>query len=355
MLNVAINGQQVQVEEGTTILGAAKKAGISIPTLCFLKGISNIGSCRVCVVEVEGQDSLVASCNTVCTEGMVVTTNSEKAEAARKMNLELLIADHGFESTNYCFSCVKNGDCELQATCRQMGVTESRFKTEQVKKPVFDDNPFLSFNPNLCIKCQRCVGACNNAAGNHTLTTSKKGTMTTIMTPFGADWKNTSCESCGNCAQACPTGALTMKRRREYSAFDVKKTLTTCPHCAIGCQYYLVTKGDKIVDVQAANGPSNKGLLCVKGRSASFDFVQSDQRLTTPLIKNKETGEFEEATWCDALDLVASKFAEIKEQNGGDALAAFACSRSTNEDIYLLQKMARTVFDTNNIDNCARV
>jgi formate dehydrogenase major subunit len=188
-----------------------------------------------------------------------------------------------------------------------------------------------------------------------TIDTTQRGFNSVIGTAFGERWVDTNCESCGNCVQACPVGALTMKKQKLYRPWEVRKVLTTCPHCATGCQYYAIVKDNRVVDVEAADGPSNRNLLCVKGRSASFDFAQSSDRLTTPLIKNKETGEFEEATWDEALDLVARKFTEIKEQYGGEALAGFACSRSTNEDIYMLQKMVRTVFHSNNTDNCARV
>ena len=355
LIDVTVDGIKLKVPQGMTVLAAATAAGVKIPTLCYLAGVNEIGSCRVCVVEVAGCDNLVASCNTYCTDGMEVVTNSERVISARRMALKMILSNHNLDSTKYCFSCAKNGACELQALCREYDVTEPFVAPSPVRKPVFDSNPFLRFDPNLCIKCQRCVSTCNKVARNHVLRTGKKGAMTAILAPFGPDWKSTACESCGNCAGACPTGALVEKRRDDYREWEVSKVLTTCPHCATGCQYYLVVKDGKIVDVEAADGPSNRGRLCVKGRSGSFDFVQSPDRLTTPLIKNHETGQFEEASWDEALDLVASKFTQIKEEHGPDSLAAFACSRSANEDIYMLQKMARVAFGTNNVDNCARV
>lgn len=355
MITLTIDGKEVQARPGMPIMAAARKAGANIPTLCFAKRVNNIGSCRVCVVEVEGVDGLVTACNTPVREGMVITTNSPRVINARKMAVDLIISAHGLDSTNYCFSCAKNGACELQSVAREIGVQHPSFETPQGNKPVQDGNPFLSFNPNLCIACQRCVGACNNAARNHVLKTGKKGVRTIIKAPFGPNWNSTACESCGNCAQVCPTGAIVEKRRREYREWEVKKVLTTCPHCATGCQYYLVVKDGKIVDTEAFDGASNKGLLCVKGRSGSFDFVHSDKRLTQPLIRRTHSGELEPATWDEALDLIAEKMGAIRDEFGGQALAAFACARSANEDIYMLQKMARCAFKTNNVDNCARV
>lgn len=355
MPSITIDGKHLDVRAGTTILGAAKRAGIRIPTLCFLRNTNVIGSCRMCSVEVEGESALVTACNTPVRDGMVVTTDSKRVVDHRRVALELILADHGLDSTNFCFSCDRNGACELQSLCHELGVTKPTFRAPREREPFIDSNPFLRYDPNLCIRCQRCVGACNNRAHNHILQTGRRGTRVTILAPFGADWQTNTCESCGCCAHACPTGALTEKRRSAYRSWEVEKVRTTCPHCAVGCQLNLVVKDGRIVDAEAVDGPSNKGMLCVKGRSASFDFVDSPDRIRTPLIKNHATGEFEEASWDEALDLVAHRFSEIRNEHGGESIALFACSRSTNEDVYLFQKMARAAFKTNNVDSCARV
>lgn len=357
MTKLLIDGIETQVPEGTTILEAAKEVGISIPNLCFLKDRNSIGSCRLCSVEIEGEDVLSTACNTSVREGMVVTTTSQRVKNWQRGVLELIASEHmrKVNLENGCLDCIKNDDCELQAVCKDLGVdltpTTSSYKAE----PVLDSNPFVSFDPNYCIGCQRCVETCNGVVGNHSLQAVKQGTKTTILAPFGENWRSTVCESCGNCVQVCPTAAITFKKRKDYRIHEVEKTRTTCPHCGMGCQLDLVSKDGKLVDAIAAPGPSNTSLMCVKGRFGSYEFVGAPDRLTTPLIKNHETGEFEEATWDEALDLVATKFTELREKHGGEALAAFACSRSTNEDIYLFQKMARAVFKTNNVDNCARV
>lgn len=351
MVQITIDGKVLSVEEGLTILEAAETADIKIPTLCYLKDVNEIGACKMCVVEVEGKENLVTSCNTKVADGMSVNTKSDRVINSRKQVLNLLLANHDVR----CFSCSKSGDCRLQALSNEYEITKSCYETNPLELEARKENPFLTYYPDLCINCQRCVSTCNKVAGNGALHNGKIGTRTLIDAPFGPDWKTTLCESCGNCANVCPTGALVAKNHKKYQIGKVEKVLTTCPHCATGCQYYLIVKDNEIVDVEPANGPSNKNLLCVKGRFGSFNFVHSPERLKYPLIKNKETGEFERATWDEALDLIASKFTEIKKQYGSDALAGFACSRSPNEDCYMLQKMVRCAFGTNNVDNCARV
>ncbi len=355
MTTFTIDGKTVRADAGTTILEAARAEGIDIPTLCYLKNVNEIGACRLCMVEIEGYDNLFASCRTKVAEGMIIRTSSQRIDSYRRTILRLLLSNHHAN----CMSCPGNGICHLQELCNRYGVTEagytgSRAKIES-KLPRLEANPYIAYDPAKCIHCQRCISVCHLVAGNGTLKSSRTGTFHLVDAPFGMDWKETGCESCGNCAAACPTGALSLKRRDTYREWEVRKVRTTCPHCATGCQLDLIVKNGRIVSAEAADGPANHGRLCVKGRSGSFDFVHAPDRLRTPLIKNRQTGKFESATWEEAVSYAAKRFMEIREKYGDESLAGFACSRSANEDIYMVQKMVRTCFGNNNTDNCARV
>ena len=355
MISVTIDGRSYSAEENTTILNIAKANDIYIPTLCYLEGVSDIGSCRLCVVEVEGFNAFLPACRTKAKDGMVIKTDSEQLLEYRRDMLKLILSNHNQD----CMSCPANGTCELQDLCNRYNVAHaehygSRHKIES-KQPKLDANPYISYDPSKCIHCMRCISVCHNIACNGALSNSYSGTFHIVNAPFGGDYKERGCETCGNCASVCPTGALTLKRETSYRDWEVRKVLTTCPHCATGCQFNLIVKGETIVNVEPANGPANHNRLCVKGRSGSFDFIHSQDRLTKPLIKDRTTGEFKEATWEEAISYSAKRLMEIKEKYGRESLAGFACSRSANEDIYMVQKMVRTCFGNNNTDNCARV
>lgn len=352
-VTLSIDNQEVTVPKGTTILEAAKGLGVEIPTLCHLKELAPDGSCRMCVVEVEGgrRGGLTTACTAHCQEDMVVATHSEKVADSRRFILDLLLSNHKLE----CFSCGKNGDCQLQQYVLDYGIDATSF-TEGKRMPCHQEdtsNPFFSYDPEKCIMCRRCARVCQLRQGRDVLSIANRGFETKMMPSYGQAFDQSICESCGNCVSSCPTGALTAKDMKEYRKWETQKIPTTCPHCGTGCQMNLLVKNNRLVGVEPLDGPANKNLLCVKGKFASYKFVGSGDRLTEPLIKRN--GIFEPASWEEALTLVSSKFNEIKAENGPDALAGFSCSRATNEDNYVFQKMVRAAFGTNNVDNCARV
>jgi len=352
-VTLSIDNQEVTVPKGTTILEAAKGLGVEIPTLCHLKELAPDGSCRMCVVEVEGgrRGGLTTACTAHCQEDMVVSTHSEKVADSRRFILDLLLSNHKLE----CFSCGKNGDCQLQQYALDYGIDATSF-TEGKRMPCHQEdtsNPFFSYDPEKCIMCRCCARVCQLRQGRDVLSIANRGFETKMMPSYGQAFDQSICESCGNCVSSCPTGALTAKDTKEYRKWETHKIPTTCPHCGTGCQMNLLVKNNRLVGVEPLDGPANKNLLCVKGKFASYKFVGSGDRLTEPLIKRN--GIFEPASWEEALTLVSSKFNEIKAENGPDALAGFSCSRATNEDNYVFQKMVRAAFGTNNVDNCARV
>ncbi|EHS8396467.1 formate dehydrogenase subunit alpha [Enterococcus faecalis] len=352
-VTLSIDNQEVTVPKGTTILEAAKGLGVEIPTLCHLKELAPDGSCRMCVIEVEGgrRGGLTTACTAHCQEDMVVATHSEKVADSRRFILDLLLSNHKLD----CFSCGKNGDCQLQQYALDYGIDATSF-TEGKRMPCHQEdtsNPFFSYDPEKCIMCRRCARVCQLRQGRDVLSIANRGFETKMMPSYGQAFDQSICESCGNCVSSCPTGALTAKDTKEYRKWETQKIPTTCPHCGTGCQMNLLVKNNRLVGVEPLDGPANKNLLCVKGKFASYKFVGSGDRLTEPLIKRN--GIFEPASWEEALALVSSKFNEIKAENGADALAGFSCSRATNEDNYVFQKMVRAAFGTNNVDNCARV
>lgn len=348
---LTIDGRELEAKPGQTILEVAKEAGIYIPTLCYYPGTTNVGACRVCVVEVEGARTLVASCCMPVNPGMVVKTDTERVLDARRLVVELLWAsgDHN------CLTCESNGNCELQDLVYRLKIEEPRFKIEPPGYEIEDTNSMIQKDMNKCILCGRCVRVCNEIQVNEILDFSMRGYNARVGPAFDADYIDSECYFCGECADVCPVGALTFKQARfEGRPWEIEKVRTTCTYCGVGCQLDLNVLNGKIVKVTGNSeyGEPNHGSLCVKGRFG-MDFVNHPDRLTTPLIR--KNGELEEATWDEAYDFITEKFTAIKEKNGADSIAGFSSARCTNEENYLFQKFMRAVIGTNNVDHCARL
>ena len=376
---IVIDGQEFSFEPGETILEVAQRNGIFIPTLCYLKrGASPSGACRVCLVEVEGARALMASCTVPAAPNMVVKTNSPDVIKVRSMNLELLLSsghhnclaqDMDLDSwTDFQLKamqvpehddlCPVYGDCRLQDLAIQYGVKTSRFTPTDSTFPIENVNPFIVRDFSRCILCGRCVQACNEVQVNNAISYGYRGSSSKIVAAGDRCLKDSDCVFCGECLQVCPVGALIpkddlLKNRSRDQTNKGKKIRTTCSYCGVGCQIYLHVKDNKVVKVTGVEDTApNFGSLCVKGRFG-FDFIGHPDRLKTPLIR--DNGNFREASWDEALNLVAEKLSRIKQESGPDSIGVLTSARITNEENYLVQKFTRAVIGTNNIDHCARL
>jgi len=352
MVNLTIDGKNIQAEEGANLLQVALDNGIEIPFLCYHKKLSPTGACRMCVVKIEGQRGLVMACTVKVADGMKVTAFDEEIEQARKHTLEYLLAEHNDHYDGTYFD-------ELYFLARKYDLEESERRSypniyKQMNYPVDDTSPVLTYDGSKCIKCFRCIKACDEVQGKNVLSFSERGITSYIIA--GADkWDESECDGCGECVQLCPTGALVEKPHREEINIEKidKKVRTTCPYCGVGCQIMLFVQNGKIVRSDGVEDVMpNDGRLCIKGRFG-LDYVHSEDRLTKPLIK--KNGEFVEAEWDEALDLIAARFNEIREKHGSEALAGYGSAKCTNEDNYLFQKFVRIAFGNNNLDYCTRL
>ena len=347
---ILINGHEFTFFPGETILQVAQRNGIDIPTLCFMKRAAPTGACRMCLVEVEGARGLVASCAMPATPRMVVRTETPRVTSARRLNIELLLAS----GTHDCLVCEANGQCRLQALAYEYGVETSRFARSPQVYPTEDENPFILRDFSRCVLCGRCVQACNEVVVNRAISYGYRGPKGKIVAAGDRALHESECVFCGECVQACPVGALTEKKAKgKGRSWELTKVRTTCSYCGVGCQLHLHMRDHKIVKVTGVEdvGP-NYGSLCAKGRFG-YDFIHDPGRLKKPLIR--ENGKFREASWDEALNVVAGKLKTLKEAHGADAIGVLSSARITNEENYLAQKFTRAVIGTNNIDHCARL
>ncbi len=354
-VTLTIDGQKVTVPAGITVLEAARQMGIDIPTFCHDPELSRPGACRICVVEIKGWRNLPPSCVTTVTEGMEVETESEAVVEARRTILDLLLANHPQD----CMTCQKFGDCRLADYAYRYGLKKTTFVGEQTNVPVDESSAVITRDVNKCILCGKCVRVCAEIVGRNVVDFVSRG-FTTKVSPaleLGLGEKEAGCVSCGSCVAVCPVGALTEKNMQGIARpWEVKKVKTTCPYCGCGCNFDLNVKDGKVVGV-TSNPTSvvNGRHLCVKGRFG-YDFIHSSDRLTRPLIKKGgKDGDFVEVSWDEAIRHVASRLKEIKEKNGSEAIGVLSSARCTNEENYLMNKLARVALGTNNIDHCARL
>jgi formate dehydrogenase alpha subunit len=360
-ITLTIDGVKVEVPEGATVLEAARKAGLYIPTLCYDEDLKAYGACRLCIVEIEGMRGLPTSCTTQATDGMVVHTETPAVNQSRRITMELIMANHHGD----CLTCSKNQNCEIQTVARYLGVEQEHFdrmRKSNVVKDVDDSHPAFIRDMNKCILCGRCVRACHEIAGVEAIDIAFRGNAATISTFGDKPIRDSNCEACGECLEHCPTGALVLKNTKQAT----REVKTVCPYCGVGCSIYLGVRGNEIVSVRGdKDSPVNKGGLCVKGRFG-FDFINHSDRLTKPLIRKEGwikdvevNGNFKdifrEATWEEAIDVVADRLLRAGAGWGSDSLGVLSSAKFTNEENYLIQKFTRAVIGTNNIDHCARL
>ena len=352
-VTLEIDGISVTVPKGTSVMRASTEAGINVPKLCATDTLEAFGSCRVCLVEIEGRKGYPASCTTPAENGMRVKTQTTKLADIRRGMLELYISDHPLD----CLTCPTNGNCELQDVAGLVGLREVRYgyKGEnhlELKKD--ESNPYFTYDPSKCIVCNRCVRACEETQGTFALTINGRGFESRVAAGQNEAFMESECVSCGACVQACPTATLTEKTVIRIGQAEHSK-ITTCAYCGVGCGFKAEMKGSEVVRmVPWKDGKANHGHSCVKGRFA-WGYATHKERMLKPMIRKKITDPWQEVSWEEAISYAASEFRRIQQQSGPDSVGGITSSRCTNEETYLVQKLVRAAFGNNNVDTCARV
>ena len=353
LVTIEIDGVEVQVAAGTSVMRAAVEAGVNVPKLCATDSLEPFGSCRLCLVEIEGRHGYPASCTTPCEPGMKVKTQSPKLASLRKGVMELYISDHPLD----CLTCPTNGNCELQDMAGVVGLREVRYGYEgknhlELKKD--ESNPYFTYDASKCIVCNRCVRACEETQGTFALTISGRGFESRVSPGQSQPFMESECVSCGACVDACPTATLTEKTVIMMGQAEHSK-ITTCAYCGVGCSFKAEMKGNEVVRmVPNKDGHANHGHSCVKGRFA-WGYATHKDRMLKPMIRKNITDPWKEVSWDEALNYAASEFRRIQAKFGKDSIGGITSSRCTNEETYLVQKLVRAAFGNNNVDTCARV
>lgn len=353
LVSLEIDGRKVTVPAGTSVMRAAAETGIAIPKLCATDTLESFGSCRLCLVEIDGVRGTPASCTTPVTEGMKVHTETDRLHRLRRGVMELYISDHPLD----CLTCAANGDCELQDMAGVVGLRDVRYGYDGANHLVAEkdeSNPYFTFDPAKCIVCSRCVRACEEVQGTFALTIDSRGFASVVSPGANEDFLDSECVSCGACVQACPTATLMEKSVIEQGQAE-HTVLTTCAYCGVGCSFKAEMKGEDVVRmVPYKEGGANEGHSCVKGRFA-WGYATHKDRVLSPMVREKITDPWREVGWDEAIAFAADKLQGIQQKYGRGAIGAISSSRCTNEEIFVIQKMVRAAFGNNNVDTCARV
>ena len=351
-VTLTIDGQPVTVPAGTSVMAASMMLGTEIPKLCATDSLEPFGSCRLCLIEIDGRRGTPASCTTPAEEGMVVHTQTDRLARLRRGVMELYISDHPLD----CLTCSANGDCELQDMAGAVGLREVRYGYDganHLDAPKDVSNPYFTFEDSKCIVCSRCVRACEEVQGTFALTIQGRG-FDSRVSPGGLDFFGSECVSCGACVQACPTATLNEKSVIELGTPE-HSVITTCAYCGVGCSFKAEMKGSTVVRmVPYKDGKANEGHSCVKGRFA-WGYATHKDRITKPMIRERITDPWREVSWQEAIGHAASEFKRIQAKYGRDSIGGITSSRCTNEETFLVQKLVRAGFGNNNVDTCARV
>jgi formate dehydrogenase major subunit len=350
---IEIDGLPVTVRAGSSIMRAARESGVDVPKLCATDSLKPFGSCRLCVVEVEGQKGYPASCTTTVAEGMKIRTQTEALAKLRRNVMELYISDHPLD----CLTCSANGDCELQDMAGAVGLRDVRYGIDgdnHLDAEIDNSNPYFSFDPSKCIVCSRCVRACEETQGTFALTIEGRGFESKVAASLNESFLDSECVSCGACVQACPTATLMEKSIIDHGQPD-HSVLTTCAYCGVGCSFKADMKGDQVVRMTPyKDGKANHGHSCVKGRFA-WGYATHKERVLDPLIRDSIDEPWRRVSWDEAIQYAAKRFKDIQQQYGRKAVGGITSSRCTIEEVFVVQKLVRAAFNNNNVDTCARV